>query len=340
MIEYILKRILLFIPTLLAITLITFGISRLAPGDPAEMKAGIGQEGTMAAGGKMQVNEETIKLIRHMWHLDEPIWKQYVLWMNDMVHLDFGNSFIDQRPVMSKIMERLPITFTLSLISVILVYIIAIPIGIYSASHQYSTGDKISGGFLFMLYSLPDFWIATMAIIFLCGGDYLALFPSSGIYSMDYSSSWSFLDKILDIGWHIVLPVIMYTYAGLAYISRQMRGSMLEVIRQDYIRTARAKGLDERKVIYKHALRNSLIPIITLLAGLLPSLIGGSIVIETIFSIPGIGQLGFQALLERDYPMIMAELTIGAVLTLLGILISDILYSVVDPRIVFSKKTV
>ncbi|HET7152460.1 MAG TPA: ABC transporter permease, partial [Candidatus Kapabacteria bacterium] len=132
MIEYILKRFLLFIPTLLAITLITFGISRLAPGDPAEMKAGIGSEGTMSAGGKSQVNEETIKMIRHMWHLDEPIWKQYVLWMNDMVHLNFGNSFIDQRPVIEKIFERLPITFALSLISVLLAYIIAIPIGIYS----------------------------------------------------------------------------------------------------------------------------------------------------------------------------------------------------------------
>ncbi len=340
MIEYIIKRILLFIPTLFAITLITFAISRLAPGDPAEMKAGIGAQGMMSSGGKNMVNEETIQLIRHQWHLDEPIWKQYVLWMNDLVHLNFGNSFIDQRPILDKILERLPITATLSLISLFLIYIIAIPIGIYSASHQYSTMDKVSGGILFMLYSLPDFWIATMAIIFLCGGDYLGIFPSNGLYSMEYSSTWSLWDKAADVGWHIVLPVIMYTYAGLAYLSRQMRGSMLEVIRQDYIRTARAKGLDDRKVIYKHALRNSLIPIITLLAGILPSLIGGSVIIESIFSIPGIGQLGFQALLSRDYPMIMAELTVGAVLVLLGVLVADLLYSIVDPRIVFTKKSV
>jgi len=339
MIEYIIKRILLFIPTLFAITLITFGISRLAPGDPAEMKAGIGSEGMMSSGGKNQVNEETIKLIRHQWHLDEPIWKQYFMWTNDLIHLNFGTSFIDQRPILDKILERLPITAALSIISIFLVYLIAIPIGIYSATHQYSTTDKISGGLLFMLYSLPDFWVATMAIIFLCGGDFLGLFPSNGLFSMDYSSSWSLWDKALDIGWHIVLPVLIYTYGSLAYLSRQMRGSMLEVIRQDYIRTARAKGLDDRTVIYKHALRNSLIPIITLLAGILPGLIGGSVIIESIFSIPGIGQLGFQALLSRDYPMIMAELTVGAVLVLFGVLAADILYSIVDPRIVFTKKS-
>ena len=340
MVEYLIKRLLLFIPTLFAITLITFAISRLAPGDPAEMKAGIGSEGSMSAGGKTQMNEEIVKQIRAQWHLDEPIWKQYVLWMNDMVHLDFGKSYIDQRPVLDKFIERIPITATIALISAFLAYIIAIPIGVYAASHQYSTFDKVSGGFLFMLFSLPDFWIATMAIIFLCGGDFLYVFPSNGIHSMDYSSTWSLWDKAMDTGWHIVLPIIMYTYGGLAFLSRQMRGAMLEVVRQDYIRTARAKGLDERVVIYKHALRNSLIPIITLLAGILPLLIGGSVIIETIFSIPGIGLLGFQALLNRDYPMIMAELTIGAVLVLFGVLIADILYSLVDPRIVFTKKSV
>ena len=191
-----------------------------------------------------------------------------------------------------------------------------------------------------MLYALPGFWIGTLMIIFLCGGDFLALFPSNGLFSMDYSSSWSIWDKAMDYGWHIVLPVIVYTYAGLAGMSRYMRSSMLEVIRQDYIRTARAKGLTEKVVIYKHALRNSLIPIVTLLAGLLPGLVGGSVIVETIFSIPGVGLLAFQALLARDYPMIMAELTMSATLTLVGILLADILYSVVDPRIAFSKKSV
>jgi peptide/nickel transport system permease protein len=147
------------------------------------------------------------------------------------------------------------------------------------------------------------------------------------------------MEKAQDVLWHLALPMLIYTYGSFAYISRQMRGSMLEVIRQDYIRTARSKGLSERTIIFKHALRNSLIPIITLLAGLLPALIGGSLIVEYIFTIPGMGQLAYQALLERDYPIIMGELTISAILTMLGVLLADILYSVVDPRIAFSKKS-
>lgn len=339
MIEYILKRVLLFIPTLIAITIVTFSISRLAPGDPAEMKAGVGAEGAMSASGKNVINEEIIKLIREQWRLDQPVWKQYLLWVNDLVHLDFGKSFTDRRPVIDKIVERIPITFTLNIIAIVVSASIAIPLGIYSATHQYTRTDRFTTFVLFVLYSLPDFWIATMAIIFLCGGDFLAIFPSNGIHSMDYSSTWPLWDKFIDTAWHLILPIIMFTYASLAFTSRQMRGSMLEVIRQDYIRTARAKGLSERTVVYKHALRNSLIPIITLYAGIIPALLGGAIIIETIFSIPGMGQLAWQAILQRDYPLIMADLTIGAVLTMLGILLSDIMYSFADPRIVFSRKS-
>lgn len=339
MIEYIIKRVLLFIPTLFAITVITFAISRLAPGDPAEMKAGVGSEGAMSASGKNVINEEIIKLIREQWRLDQPIWKQYVLWVGDLARLDFGKSFIDRRPVIDKIMERVPISFLLNIITIVLSTAISIPIGIYSATHQNSTADRISTFTLFVFYSLPSFWIATMAIIFLCGGDFLAIFPSNGIHSMDYSVNWSMWDKFLDTAWHLILPIFMFTYGALAYTSRQMRGSMLEVIRQDYIRTARAKGLSEGTVVYKHALRNSLIPIITLYASILPALVGGSIIIESIFSIPGVGQLAWQAVISRDYPLIMAELTLSAVLTMLGILLADIMYSIVDPRIVFSRKS-
>ncbi len=338
MIEYIVKRVLLFIPTLFLITVISFAISRLAPGDPAEMKAGVGAEGTMSAGGKNAVNEEIIKLIREQWHLDQPLWKQYTIWVGDLGRLDFGQSFIDRRPVIDKIWERIPVTAGLNLISVIISLAISIPVGIYSATHQYGRWDKISTFILFILNSLPSFWIATMAVIFLCGGDFLALFPSNGLHSMDYSANWSFFDKFIDTAWHLVLPIIMISYGALAFESRQMRGAMLEVIRQDYIRTARAKGLSERVVVYKHAFRNSLIPILTLMAGLVPGLIGGAIITETIFSIPGIGQLGYQALLARDYPVIMAEFTISAFLSMLGILLADIGYSIVDPRIVFTRK--
>lgn len=336
MATYILQRILLFIPTLILITIVTFGISRLAPGDPAELKAGMAGENQQA---NREVTAETIKKIREAWHLDEPVWKQYFRWVGDLVTLDFGKSFKDNKPVMEKIGERIPITLAMSLISIVLAYIIAIPIGIHSATHPGSTGDKVMTTILFMLYSLPSFWIATLAIIFLGGGDYLSIFPASNLYSIDYSETWSFWQKAADISWHLALPMIIYTYGSFAFISRQMRGAMLETVRQDYIRTARAKGLAERTVVYKHALRNSLIPIITLLAGLLPGLIGGSIVVEKIFSIPGIGLLAFQALLERDYPIIMAELTLTAVLTMLGVLLADIMYSVVDPRIAFSRKS-
>lgn len=332
---YILKRILLFVPTLIAITIVTFAISRLAPGDPIAAKAGAGGENVQA---DKQVTAEMIEKLRKEWNLDKPIHIQYLLWAKGLFTFDFGKSIKDNSPVFEKIAERIPITILMGLISVILAYLIAIPIGIYSATHSGTWLDRASSTFLFMLYSLPSFWIATLGIIFLASPDYIKLVPSSGLYSIDYSESWTFMERMGDLLWHLALPMAIYTYGSFAYISRQMRGSMLEVIRQDYIRTARAKGLPERKVVFKHALRNSLIPIITLFTGLLPGLIGGSVIVESIFTIPGMGKLGFDALLERDYPIIMGELSIAAVLTMLSVLLADVLYSMVDPRIAFSKK--
>jgi peptide/nickel transport system permease protein len=374
MFQYVIRRVLLFIPTLFLITVISFGISRLAPGDPAEMKAGVGSEG--AQRGSAQLNETMIKQIRAAFDLDKPIWywtiftderdadgmmkplgerltwkwngseNQYHRWLGlpnadgkkGLLQLDFGKSFQDQRPVMEKIMERMPVTITLSVLAILFAYIIAVPIGIWSAARPKSRADKVTSTFLFILYSLPSFWIGTMLIIFMGGGDFLDWFPNSGLHSMDYSPDWSWWDRTSDYLWHIALPLLVSTYASLAYLSRQMRGSMLEVIRQDYIRTARSKGLSERVVVLKHALRNSLIPIITMLASILPALVGGSVIVETIFTVPGMGQLAFQALTARDYPVVLAEFTLVAVMTLAGILVADILYSVVDPRISFSKK--
>ncbi|HET9137525.1 MAG TPA: ABC transporter permease [Candidatus Kapabacteria bacterium] len=367
MFQYIVRRLLLFIPTLFFITVITFAISRLAPGDPAELKAGVGGEGAMR--GNQQLNEEMIKQIRAQWDLDKPVWfwslyndakdetgkllplsdrfemkwngseNQYWLWIKKLFKLDFGKSFQDNRDVLEKIAERLPITTLMAVISILLSYMIAIPLGIYSATHQQSKLDKFSTVTVFILFSLPSFWLATMAIIFFGGGDFLAWFPNSGLHAMSISPDDSWGTRTWDYIWHLILPIAAMTYGSFAYLSRQMRGSMLEVIRQDYIRTARAKGLSEKVVVYKHALRNSLIPIITIIAYILPSLIGGSIIIETIFTIPGVGQLAFQALTARDYPVIMAEFTFSAVLTLLGLLLADICYSLVDPRIAFSKKS-
>jgi len=366
--QYIVRRILLFLPTLFLITVISFGIIHMAPGDPAELKAGLGSEGGQR--GNQQLNEQIIEQIRAQWHLDKPVWywtifsdaknsdgelqplsqrltfhwnggnNQYQLWILDLLHGNFGVSFQDQRPVMNKILERLPITAFLSIVSTFLAFIIAIPIGIYSATKS-RENNKLDQGIsttLFVLYSLPIFWIATLLIIFFGGGDFLSWFPNNGLHGNDYPySTW--LANTGDLLWHVVLPIVCYTYGSFAFLSRQMRASMLEVIRQDYIRTARAKGLSEKIVIYKHALRNSLIPIVTIAAFILPGLIGGSIVIEEIFTIPGLGLLTFQALTARDYPVILAVFTITAVLTLVGILLSDILYAVVDPRIAYSKKS-
>jgi peptide/nickel transport system permease protein len=334
--QYLLKRVLLFIPTLIAITIITFTISRLAPGDPTELKVGVSNE-NMKSDDKSQLNQQAKDYYRQKWGLDKPIYMQYFIWLSNMAVGDFGNSFVDNRPVMSKILERLPITATISVIIVALIYMIAIPIGIYSAARQYSFVDRFTTFILFVLYSLPSFWIATMAIVFLANVEYLKIFPTSGLYTLG-SENWTFWERLWDKAYHLILPVMCSALASFAFLSRQMRGSMLEVIRQDYIRTARAKGLKETTVVLKHALRNSLIPVITLLGGILPALISGSVIVESIFSIPGMGQLAFQALIARDYPLIMAELVLSAVLTMVGLLIVDIMYAIVDPRIAFSKK--
>lgn len=326
---YILKRLLLMVPTMLGITVITFGIIRLAPGDPAAMRVGSGASGMI---GNQQLASEIIEKTRREFGLDRPIYEQYWLWLTKIATLDFGLSYRDNRPVMDRIWERLPVTLQLNVISMFLVYLIAIPLGIHSSTHQYSLSDKITTTTLFVLYSMPSFWVATVLILLLGGGDYWQVFPITGISSLD-AEQLPFFEWLLDRIWHLVLPVFCLTYTGLAYVSRQMRAGMLETIRQDYIRTARAKGLSENVVVFKHALRNSLIPIVTLLGFLLPAMLGGSVIIESIFTIPGMGQLGFDAILSRDYPVVMAISTIAAFLTLIGLLLSDICYALVNPTI-------
>ena len=319
-------------PTLVGISMISFLIIQLAPGDPATMRLGSGQgirDQAMA--------EQIIRETRALYGLDRPLHVQYASWFRRVVTLDFGHSLKDQRPVWDKLKERVPVSIQLTGISLILAYLISIPIGIYSATHQYTRTDKVTTVFLFTLYSLPNFWVATLAIVYLGGGDFWDVFPVFGLQTIG-SENWPLWDQIKDRAWHLTLPVICMTYYTFAALSRYMRASMLEVVRQDFIRTARSKGLSERLVIYRHALRNSLIPIVTLMADLLPALIGGSIVIEYIFSIPGMGQLTFDAVLSRDYPVVMAVFTISALLTLLGILIADVLYTVVDPRITYGRR--
>lgn len=338
---YLQQRLLLLIPTFLGVTLIAFALMHLAPGDPAELRAG-GGLGAAGAGGlsteRQSAVDEALIAWRAQYGLDRPLHIQYGYWLRNLFTLNFGESFKDNQPVWHKLRERVGVTVQLNLISTLLIYLGAIPLGIYSATHSYSFGDQLTTFIAFALFALPPFWIGTLAIVFLCGGDYYYLFPPGGLTSIDASPDWPIGKRLLDYAWHLCLPVIVLSYSGFAALSRFMRSSMLENLRQDFVQTARSKGLTERVVIYKHVLRNSLIPIVTLMASIIPGLISGSIIIETIFSIPGLGLLGYEAVLARDYPVIMAVFTISSLLTLLSILLSDLLLTIVDPRITFSGR--
>jgi len=331
--SYFVKRLLLMIPTLLGISIVSFLIIHLAPGDPAQLKLDDAEQRS----GNQMLAAQIINETRALYGLDLPLHIQYLRWLRRIVTLDFGESLRDHRPVMDKLKERISVSVRLSGISLFLAYLISIPLGVYSATHQHSVGDRLTTILLVGFYSLPNFWVATMAIVYLGGGDFWNVFPVYGLASAG-SENWPWWPRIEDQAWHLVLPVACMSYYTLAVLSRYMRVGMLEIIRQDFIRTARAKGLSERVVIYRHAMRNSLIPIITLMADVLPALIGGSIVIETLFSIPGMGFLSYEAVLTRDYPLIMAIFTLSALLTLLGILFADFLYTLADPRIAYEKR--
>jgi peptide/nickel transport system permease protein len=341
MASYAIQRLLLMIPTFVGITLIGFLIMRLAPGDPAELRAAGGLAGAGGAGISVD-KQATLDVAMAQWRaqygLDKPLHVQYAIWFKNLVTLDFGESFKDNQPVWGKIAERVPITVQLNVISIIVVYLVAIPLGVYSATHRHTLGDQVTTVGAFILFAVPTVWAATMALVFICGGDFYYLFPPGGLSSIDYDPRWPLWKKMQDQIWHLFLPVVLLSYGGFAGLSRYMRASMLEVLGQDYVQVARAKGLRERVVIMKHGMRNSLIPLVTMLASLLPALIGGSVIIETIFSIPGMGQLGYESVRARDYPTVMALYSVSAVLTLIGILISDLLLSVVDPRIAFGRR--
>ncbi len=274
----------------------------------------------------------------HRWVFGDGNWitGKGAVYTSGIIRGDFGVSYQDKRKVNTVLGERLWVTMRLSLISIVLTYLIAIPIGIFSAVNKGTTVDKISTGVLFALYSLPNFWIATLLITYLGGGDYLDWFPTYGLGKIPEGAS--FIEAFSISAYHHVLPVFCLTYGGFAFLSRQMRGGMLSVVGQDYIRTAYAKGLEKKTVIWKHAFRNSLLPIITLFANVFPLLIGGSVVIEVIFSIPGMGSWGYNAIIFKDYPVVFAVMLLAAVLTMIGYLVADILYAVVDPRISYSSK--
>ena len=320
MLSYIVRRLLLIIPMLIGICLITLMVMHLAPGDPASVRYGLNPE--VAGSARAQ--------FRELYGLDKPVLVQFFTWLKRIVRFDFGNSFIDDRPVIKKIGERLPATLLLGAISILVIYLLAIPIGVSSAVKANTPYDRIMSVVVFAGYATPTFWFALLLIMFF--GVHLGWFPISGMRPW-YVEYYPFFDSLRDLAWRLVLPVAAMSLLSLAGISRYMRSSMLEALRQDYIRTARAKGLKESRVIYRHALKNALLPIVTIASMILPGLIGGSMIIEIIFGWPGMGRLAYESIMNFDYPTVMGVTVIATFLTLLALVIADVMYAVVDPRI-------
>lgn len=325
---YVLKRLLVTPLTLLGVTLVTFVLIKMAPGDPSAAVVGEGGEGASGS----ELSEESIRRWVEQRHLDRPVYEQYAYWVRDLATLNLGASYLPPYTKVADLLwERAPVTIGLNVVAFFVIYAIALPIGIICGVKQFSIWDRVLTVGVFMLYSMPSFWVATMLIYFFTKPDWPGL-PVSGFYPGElrevglgvWLNEWAYAGA---------LPVICMVYAGFAFLSRQMRSSLLETIRQDYVRTARAKGLPERVVILKHAVRNSLIPVVTLIGAIIPAMVVGSVIIENVFSIPGMGMLFFDAILKRDYPVVMGELVLSAVLVMVGMLVSDILYVVVNPAI-------
>lgn len=324
MLAYTLRRLSLLVPTLLGITLVTFLVINLAPGDPVELV----NRGMVDS----RISPAAYRGMLELYGLDKPIHVRYAIWLKRLITLDFGNSFKDHRPVLEKIGERLPATLMLNLMSLIVAVLASIPLGLWAALRQHSRYDKFSGALLYAMYSLPEFWVALMLIMLF--GVKLGWLPFYGLESFG-ARDMSFWPLIWDRFKHMILPVVCLTYGSLAFLSRFVRGSTLEVIRQDYVRTARAKGLEEKRIIYRHVFKNTLIPVVTLMGLLLPALFSGSVILEYIFSWPGIGALFFEAVSARDYPVVMGLSFITAVLVLISTLLADLLYVWADPRVTY-----
>ncbi len=338
MAEYLLKRLILAIFTLLVILLVSYTLLRLAPGDPTRSDLFGGGEGAGVADaskGGFSGN----RALREKLNLDRPILVGFALWLKAVVtEGDFGESAVVDpgRPVTRIILDRLPVTVTLNFWAILLTYLLAIPLGVYSAVRVGGVLDRTTTLGLFILYSLPVMWVGLLLQSLICEGGRWEIFPLRGVTPPD-PDSLSIWQLQLETIRYYLLPVFCLAYGGFAGLSRYARSGMLEVIGSDYIRTARSKGVPEMRVIWVHAFRNALITLITLFGGLLPSLVAGSVLVEYIFNIPGMGALSLLALSSRDYPLLMALFAFAGFLTLLGILISDLLYVAVDPRIKLSR---
>ena len=340
MLQYLIKRIGMAVVTLFVIMFVSYLLIRAAPGDPTKSTF-LGENSADTAGlsaekGAFAGNSA----LREKLHLDKNPLVGFGYWITGIIiHGDFGDSAsVDKgRPVTTLILERLPVTLTLNICSIIFVYILAIQIGIHSAVNKSPALDNTVTVILFLLYSLMNVWVALLLQWTLCQGGEWPIFPLKGLTPQTTwgKSTWTIM---IETASHYVLPVFCLSYAALAGLSRYARSGMMEVIKQDYILTARAKGLPEHVVIFKHALRNAMIILVTLFAGLLPGLVAGSILIEHIFNIPGMGSLSMMALSSRDIPLLMALFAFGSFLTLSGIMVADFLYVLVDPRISFEGR--
>jgi peptide/nickel transport system permease protein len=337
--SYLLKRLLLVPVTLFGITLISFLIIHLAPGDPASLKRHGMSEGAKAAKESRRGSEDAIKKWRAQYDLDRPVPVQYAKWLGRLAHGDLGKTFFGDKDVREEIQPYLWVSICLETVAFLLIFAIAIPLGILSAWRPESLLDRVSSFVLFVLYSLPSFWAATMLIIWFGNREHAPLglwFPVSGLRDdrLADPSSW---EVVKDLAHHTFLPILCLSYGTLAVVSRYMRAGMLEVIRQDFVRTARAKGLPERTVILKHALRNALFPVVTLAASLLPIVVAGSIIVEVIFTIPGMGWYAYDAIQRREYNILMATFLLSGLMELVAILVADVAYAFLDPRVSYDR---
>lgn len=317
------KRLLSMVPTFFGITLLTFAIAQLAPGDPLQLDPE--SAASAAAAGEAEA------AFREKHGLDLPLPVQYARWVWKVVRLDFGRSLHDGRPVGELLAESLPRTLLLTGLALLFALATAIPIGAALAVRHGRPVARLVSASLFVAYSLPGFWVAVMVLLLLATDRGVALFPLQGLTAAPPGAP--FFQRAADLAWHLVLPVFCLAYPFGVVLARQVKAAMREALAQDYVRAARARGVPERVVVFRHALRNSLLPVVTLLGLALPQLVGGSVVVERVFGIPGMGLLAFDAIGHRDYPVVMGVATLAALVTLLSVLLADLLYAAVDPRI-------
>ncbi len=318
MLRYIVRRLIQLVPLLVGITLLSFLIIQLSPGDfLAEIRL------------NPVVSQETVDQMRANFGLDKPLYVQYVRWLQNVVRGDFGYSFSYQVPVLWLINSRLMNTLILNAVALVMAWLIAIPIGIRAATHQYSTSDNLLSFGAYIGISTPTFFSGLLLLFFAFK---TGLLPIGGMTSLDYSLLpwWG---KVLDVGRHIIIPALVLGFLAVAGLMRQMRANLLEVLRQDYVKTARSKGLSDRTVIYKHVVRNAINPLITIFGLELGGLLSGSAILENVVGWPGLGQLILDSVIRKDLYVVMGSLVLGGVTLVLGNLIADMLLAVSDPRI-------